>query len=347
MLGKKLSFVLMGVAIFFFINAFLGFPGGSAYPVEILDEEGNRIVLNRQPSRVVSLIPSVTEIIFRIGAGDRVLAITYHSTYPPETAKKAVIGGFFSPSVKAIQAAKPDVLCVVDFGQMIGRAVRELAPHQTFNLHGSILPALRGAAPINWAIINGDPRTGLTTFRVVGPMDAGPIYLTCETDIRPDETAEDLKARLAALGAQLVCETLDLLASGQAQPREQDHSLKTLAPKLTKADGQLDFATDAASIRNRIHGTWPWPGGQTRLQRACGKTVDVVIARAAATEGDAGQDAPGAFTDDLTVQTGQGRLAIAEIKPAGKKLMPFADFVNGYRVAPGDRFVTIEDDHGC
>jgi len=251
-------------------------------------------------------------------------------------------------AIEAIQAAKPDVLCVVDFGQMIGQAVRELAPHQTFNLHGSILPALRGAAPINWAIINGDRRTGLTTFRVVGPMDAGPIYLTCETDIRPDETAEDLKARLGPLGAQLVCETLDLLASGQDEPREQDHSLKTLAPKLTKADGRLDFAADAVSIRNRIHGTWPWPGGQARLQRAGGKTVDVVIARAAVAEaGGAGQDAPGAFTDDLAVQTGQGRLEIIEIKPAGKKLMPFADFVNGYRVAPGDRFVTIEDDHGC
>jgi methionyl-tRNA formyltransferase len=253
-------------------------------------------------------------------------------------------------AIEAIQAARPDVLCVVDFGQMIGQAVRELAPHQSFNLHGSILPALRGAAPINWAIINGDERTGLTTFRVVEAMDAGPVYLTCETDIRPDETAEDLKPRLATLGAQLVCETLYLLESGQAELHEQDHSLKTLAPKLTKVDGRIDFSGDAAGVRNRIHGTWPWPGGQARLERQAGKPVNVVVARAEVAEADDAEEqgdlTPGTFDDDLTVQTGQGRLAIVEIKPAGKTLMPFADFVNGYRVAPGDRFIAIEDDDG-
>ena len=246
-------------------------------------------------------------------------------------------------SLALIADSQADVICVAEFGQVMHQAVIDGAPLGSFNLHASVLPALRGAAPINWAIIRGYQRTGVTTFRIVREMDAGPVYLTCETDLRPEETAEDLKARLAALGSQLVCETLDLLAAGDVVPIEQDQSGKTLAPKLTKHDGVIDWDADAVTIRNRIHGTWPWPGGQAVLHRAHGDDVHVVIARAAAEEGPAGT--AGVFDDDLRVQTGSGRVGIIEIKPAGKRLMGFSDFVNGYRMVPGDRFLTGSDIH--
>ncbi len=247
-------------------------------------------------------------------------------------------------AIAAIQAHQADVICVVDFGQMIWADARNAARLGTFNMHGSLLPALRGAAPVNWAIINGLTHTGVTTFQVVDAMDAGAMFLQRETDIAPHETAIDLKERLAAIGAETVCETLDRLDAGDIEAVEQDHSAKTLAPKLSKADGVIDFTADAVTVRNRIHGTWPWPGGQAVLKRAAGEDIPVVIARAEALEG-AGQ--AGALNDEMLVGTGDGLLRVVEVKPAGKRLMPWADFLNGSRLTPGDRFVATGDDHGA
>jgi len=234
-------------------------------------------------------------------------------------------------------ALTADVICVVEFGQFIRRPMRAVARLEAFNMHASLLPALRGAAPVNWAIINGMTVTGVTTFRLVDEMDAGPVYLTRETPIAPDERADELKARLAALGAQGVLETLNMIAAG-AEPAEQDHSRATFAPKLTKADGVIDFSADAVTIRNRIHGAWPWPGGQAVLHRAGRKDCPVTIAAAEVLESDAPPGHPGELDDALNVRTGQGALRIRQIKPTGKRLMDWADFVNGYRVAPGDQF---------
>ena len=248
-------------------------------------------------------------------------------------------------AVEQIAGLTPDVICVVDFGQMIRQAMRAAAPLGAFNVHASLLPLLRGAAPVNWAIIEGHTHTGVTTFDLVDAMDAGGIYVQRWTEIHPHETAAELKDRLAELGAQAACETLDRLAGGDTDPIEQDHSKHTLAPKMTKADGVIDFAASAATVCGRILGTWPWPGGQAVLRRAEGKDVPVVIARAEGVPAETiGGETPGAFDEDLLVQTNSGRVRILEIKPAGKKLMAFDAFVNGYRIAPGDRFLTADDD---
>ena len=248
-------------------------------------------------------------------------------------------------AVEQIAALTPDVICVVDFGQMIRQAMREAAPLRAFNVHASLLPLLRGAAPVNWAIIDGHTVTGVTTFDLVDGMDAGAIYVQRSTQSRPHETAVELKERLAEIGAQAACETLDRLADGHTDAVEQDHSKMTLAPKMTKADGVIDFTANAAAVCGRILGTWPWPGGQARLQRAEGKDVTVVIARAEPEAAEViGGGAPGVFDEDLLVQSKSGRVRILEIKPAGKKLMDFDAFVNGYRVAPGDRFVAAGND---
>ena len=266
--------------------------------------------------------------------------------------------------VAAIAELKPEVIAVVAFGQMVRAQVRDLAPLGAFNLHASLLPELRGAAPINWAVIRGYKRTGVTTFSLVDALDAGPMYVQAAMDVSVEETVEDLKPLLAAIGAKAVCETLDLLAGGRAMPQPQDDSKATLAPMLKKTDGMIDWKAPAETIRNLIHGTWPWPAAQAVFQHADApdKQIQVDIARVrvdpgamlpsaeacratvalsghAFKGGSLAPMAPGTVTADLTVAAGEGRLQILRIQPAGKRVMEWRDFVNGYRVRPGDRFV--------
>jgi methionyl-tRNA formyltransferase len=241
-------------------------------------------------------------------------------------------------SLSLLRSLRPDVIAVVDFGQMIRAAARGCAEIDTINLHGSLLPALRGAAPVNWAIMRGCAVTGVTTFSLVGPVDAGAMIARMQTDIAPGERADELKIRLADMGSELMCKTLDLLASGQVQLTEQDHSQATHAPLMKKSDGIIDWSADAETVTHLAHGAWPWPGGQAVLKRSDGKEIPLVIARAEAVGGDVTAQ-PGTLDDDLCVATGKGRVRILELKPAGKRLMAFRDFANGYRLTAGDSFL--------
>lgn len=247
-------------------------------------------------------------------------------------------------SIAALAAMSLDAICVADFGQMVRADARATAGRSVFNLHGSVLPALRGAAPVNWAIIRGMASTGVTTFELVDQMDAGPIYLTAEVPITPDMRADDLRESLAAVGADVVCQTLTGLADGSLMGVEQDLAGVTFAPKLKRTDGMIDWTASAESIRNRIHGTWPWPGGKAVLQSQSGKQTELIIARASLVESPEG-GVPGTLNDTLHVLTGQGWLEILEVKPAGKRLMDWASFVNGHRPMPGDSFKQIGTDH--
>jgi methionyl-tRNA formyltransferase len=241
-----------------------------------------------------------------------------------------------APDVVAwIAARRADVICVADFGQMVRAGVRGAARLDTINLHASLLPELRGAAPINWAIIRGYAKTGLSTFSLVDKLDAGAIYVQEAMEIVPEETGEELRGRCADRGAEVILRTLEMIGSG-AKPSPQDETRVTLAPQLKKADGVIDWTADAVTIRNLIHGTWPWPGGQAVYRRQGGFENHVILARAAAEEGAASE--PGKLDTQLTAGTGAGRLRILQIKPAGGRLMNWKDFVNGYRVSPGDHF---------
>ena len=148
---------------------------------------------------------------------------------------------------------------------------------------------------------------------------------------------DELKARLALIGSALMCETLDLLASGAAELTEQDHSIATHAPIMKKSDGVIDWSAPAETVTNLVHGAWPWPGGQAVLKRTDGKEISLIVARAEVAGGDAACP-PGQLDDELCVATGRGRVRILELKPAGKRLMAFRDFANGYRLAAGDQF---------
>ena len=240
-------------------------------------------------------------------------------------------------AVEQLASDAADAMVVVDFGQFVREPARRTVRLACFNLHGSLLPELRGAGPVNWAIIRGYERTGVTTFELVDRMDAGPIYLQEATQIGPQETADELKTRLAAMGAQLVTRTLGLLAGGWAQATEQDENRATRAPRLAKSDGAIRWSLPASQVRNLVHGAWPWPGARAVFGHAGDPVRAVTIARAVAHD-MAVTAAPGCLEEHLYVATGAGAMEILEIQPAGKRLMAWKDFVNGYRVSPGDRF---------
>ncbi len=234
---------------------------------------------------------------------------------------------------------------VVAFGQKIGPAILGGLPKGCVNIHASLLPRYRGAAPYQWAVINGDATTGVTVFQLNERWDAGEIWSQRETPIGETETAAELHDRLAVIGAELIVETVAGIEHGTARARPQDASRASRAPKLSRADGVVDWSQPAETIARRIHGLWSWPGAACMFVSHTGKSERVVLARARVADGRGEPDAEcaaGAVREDFTVQTGRGRLQLLEIKPAGGKLMSFEAFANGRRVQPHDRFCPLE-----
>jgi methionyl-tRNA formyltransferase len=230
-------------------------------------------------------------------------------------------------------ALQPDAIIVVGYGRIIPQWMLDLPPLGNINLHASLLPKYRGAAPIQWAIANGETVTGVTTMRLDAGLDTGDILLQQEFPIASDDTAETLAPSLAAVGADLVVETLRQLQAGSFQPRPQDNSQASLAPILKKEDSLLDFSRSAADIFNRIRGFQPWPGAHTKFR---GKNLQILKARPAA---DALPPAEiYADSDHLLVGCGHKTcLELLEIQLEGKKRTPAADFIRGYRPRSGEK----------
>jgi methionyl-tRNA formyltransferase len=246
-------------------------------------------------------------------------------------------------TTRHIQKAAPDLLVVIAFGQKVGRGVIELAPHEAINVHASLLPKYRGAAPINWAIMNGEKQTGVSIITLAEKMDAGAILAQKATEIDDSETAADLHDRLAQLAPPVLTDTIDKIAAGQAGYHLQDESQVTLAPKLTKADGCIDFDEPAELVRRKIRGLWSWPGATVLYVSRDGKVARVTIAAADMVRTENPQNAkPGTLDENLNVICSRNRLQIMKVKPEGSKLMTFADFVNGRHVKAGDKFVRIQ-----
>ncbi len=239
-----------------------------------------------------------------------------------------------------------EVAVVVAFGQKLGNELLDKPRHGCVNIHGSLLPKYRGAAPFQWAIINGEQETGVTIFRVNERWDAGDILGRRSLAIREDETAAELHDRLAELGAALIVDVVADLAAGRATPQPQDTSQATRAPKLSKADGAIDWTAPAATIVRRIHGLWSWPAATCRFLSRSGKSERLLLVRAAVADDGAppsGDVPPGAFCDDGTVQADPGRVQLLEVKPAGGKRMTFDAFANGRQVTVGDRLLPVDD----
>jgi methionyl-tRNA formyltransferase len=281
------------------------------------------------------------------------------SVYQPEKIKSDEAYDYF-------QSHAPDAVVIIAYGQIVPARLLEIPRLGWINLHASLLPKYRGAAPINWAIVNGETRTGLITMQIDAGLDSGPTLLQYETEIGPDESAPELSARLAEAGAPLVAETLRKLDRGEITPTPQDDSQATHAPPLKKADGRIDWSLPAQQIYNRIRGLDPWPGASTTFRgktcRIWGKSVSQPIAAAAqpplsSREAPApgtpsviaakisspgSVPTPGAIVtraSDIFVVCGQNtflRLEFAQLE--GRKRVTAREFANGARLSPSDRF---------
>ena len=245
---------------------------------------------------------------------------------------------------KQIGSCQPDLIVVVAFGQKISNELIDLPPKGAINVHSSLLPKYRGAAPINWAIINGETRTGLSIITLAEKMDAGHILAQAQTDIDPNETAGHLHDRLAKMAGPLLLETINQIADGTAVYTEQNHAEATFAPKLKKSDGLLDFSEPAEVLVRKIRGFWPWPGASANyISQKTSKSIRVSLANAEVVESSNPSNLPtGTLDGNLNVICGENALKITQIKPAGSALMAFKDFANGRQTQPGDSFVKID-----
>ena len=226
----------------------------------------------------------------------------------------------------------PQAIVVVGYGRIIPRWMLELPKYGNINLHASLLPKYRGAAPIQWAIAKGESVTGVTTMRIDEGLDTGDVLLQKDVAITTGDTSETLAPRLAAIGADLMIETLRELEGGTMRPQKQDNSQASLAPILKKEDGRIDFSRSAGEIYNRFRGFQPWPGAFTSFR---GRGLNITAMKRASI------DAPEAQLlvkgDQLFVGCGdRTSIEILELKPEGKKQMAARDFVHGYRPLAGE-----------
>jgi len=232
-----------------------------------------------------------------------------------------------------ITALAPDVIIVVAFGQILPKYILDIPVYGCINIHASLLPRYRGAAPIQWALIQGEAETGVTTMFMDEGLDTGDIIMSARLAIQPDDTSAMLHDRLADLGADLLIQTLKGLETGSLHPVAQDGSLATYAPILKKQDGLIDWSKSAHALESFIRGVTPWPGAFTFFNE---KRLKIFKARALS---QTGEPPPGTilkgFPDELVVAAGKGVLSILELQSASGKRLAVRDFLRGHPFPPG------------
>lgn len=235
--------------------------------------------------------------------------------------------------LQALAAWQPDLIAVTAFGRILHTPILSMPPMGCVNVHGSLLPKYRGAAPVQWAVINGESETGITTMLMDEGMDTGPMLLQAKLGILPDDTSGTLAPRLAELGGRLLVDTIAQLKAGTLVPKGQDDERATMAPLLKKEDGLIDWRMTAASLANRVRGLSPWPGAYTFFGEERWN-----IGKAASMMG-ATTDTPGTIVtvnkQAIVVATGDGLLDIREIQTANSKRMSVGQFLAGHRVMAG------------
>lgn len=240
--------------------------------------------------------------------------------------------------VAALAGLGADALMVASYGEILRSEILDLCPHGALNVHGSLLPRWRGASPIQRAVAAGDAQTGVSIQRMVLALDAGDVLLSRATPIGATETSADLFARLADLGAAAAVEALDQIEDGDARYEPQDTELVTLAPKLTKDDGRIDFDRDPGSVARHVRAMTTWPGARTRLPD--GRDLVVLEALPVEPAGATPADGPAGTVlagPGLVVQARGGAVRLRRLKPAGKGAMDDDAFLNGARLEPGER----------
>jgi len=295
---------------------FLGTPSFAVPTLEALAAAGYEVACvvtqpDRPSGRGHQLTASpVKEAALRLGV----------PVYQPERIRRP-------EAVQNLAALAPDAMAVVGYGQIVPQSVIDIPPHGIINVHASLLPKYRGAGPVQWAIANGEKHTGVTTMRIDAGLDTGGMLLKAETEIGPEETAVELGARLAVMGAALLVRTLESIAS--IVPQTQDPAQATYAPLLKKEDGRIDWRQPAQTIHNRVRGFQPWPGAYTRFR---GQQLHIWKSRVAG----AAPGAPGQLLLHPTrAVCGAGALELLEVQLEGRKRIAAEAFANGQRIADG------------
>ena len=307
---------------------FLGTPAFAVPTLEKMVAAGYEVPLvvtqpDRPKGRGGSVAaPPVKESALRLGL----------PVYQPERVRR--------PEAQArLAELRPDAMVVVGYGQIIPQAVIDIPPHGIINVHASLLPKYRGAAPIQWSIANGECRTGVTTMQIDAGLDTGDMLLKAETEIGPEEIAVELSARLAPMGADLLIETLRGLAAGTIAPQKQDSSQATLAPILKKEDGRIDWTRPAHEIHNRVRGLLPGPGAHTTFR---GQSLNVWKARVAPDgTGEPGKLLPGRKL--IVACGGSSALELLEVQLEGRKKMPGDAFANGQHLSENEVLGALEN----
>lgn len=237
-------------------------------------------------------------------------------------------------AVEAIRALNPDLIIVVAFGQILPKALLDIPRYGCINIHASLLPRYRGAAPLNWCIINGEKETGITTMLMDVGLDTGDMLLKRTTAIIPEDDAASLHDRLSVLGAETMAETLDLLLTGKLRPEKQDDSLSCYAPMLKKELGEINWNSPTEKIVNLVRGVTPWPGAYTKID---GKVVKIHKVHAGSGAGVPGELLQAGKTG-IDVASADGSVIVDELQLEGKKRLKAAEFLAGCKLDPGSFF---------
>jgi methionyl-tRNA formyltransferase len=299
------------------LAVFMGTPPFAVPTLEALAQRHQVAVVITQPDRPAGRGQKLTPPAVKVRAVELGLPV-----YQPEKIRTP-------EALERLRQIAPAIMVVVGYGQIIPQTIIDLPPLGIVNVHASLLPKYRGAAPINWAIVNGETTTGVTTMRIEKRLDAGDILLRRETEIGPGETAPELAERLAPMGAGLLLETLDGLAAGSITPEKQNEAEATYAPILKREDGWIDWQRPAPEIFNRVRGFEPWPGAYTSFR---GKRLH--IRRAHPLTGVS--LAPGRVSTREGFRAGCGggtALQFEQLQIEGKQRVAADDFVRGYRPA--------------
>ena len=236
--------------------------------------------------------------------------------------------------IETLRGIGPDAIIVAAYGQILPKEILALPKYGCINIHASLLPLYRGAAPINWAVIRGERETGITIMQMDESMDTGAVFLRENVPIGPKDTAGTLTGKLSLLGAKMIAAALPLIETGKLKPVQQDHAKATLAPILKKEDGLVDWTRAAEELHNRVRGLSPWPGAYTFLDGKLIKLIETDAAPGGADPGLIRQSGK----DGLDVGTGNGMLRILRIQPEGKKVMTAGEFLRGHRDVAGKKF---------
>ena len=307
------------------VIVFFGTPQFAVPSLEALISSPHRVALVvTQPDKRRNRGQKVTDAPVKAAARAHDLPV-----YQPDRLRDPEVIG-------TIREHQPDIGVVAAYGKLIPGDLLRLPRHGMVNVHASLLPKYRGAAPVHRSVMNGDLETGVTIMQMVEALDAGDMLAKSRRAIGPDETSEQLERELAGDGARLLLEVLDRIQAGTVQAESQDESLSTYAPRLRKEEGLIDWTLSSRQIHDRVRGLYPWPHAYSHLE---GARLIVLKVRLKA---DTATDAPGTIVnvsrDEIEVATGNGQIVITEVQPEGKRPMTTREFLAGRAVRPGMKF---------